>query len=96
LATTSGLVRLIFNAKSPTTAWELSVCQVDRGGIEHPPKSSENLRDFQPSGAESGALKADSVTLADPDLALIVDTWPTLPADVKAAILALINTGTGG
>jgi hypothetical protein len=29
---------------------------------------------------------------ADPDLARLVDAWPTLPAHIRAAVLALVQT----
>jgi hypothetical protein len=41
-------------------------------------------------GAESGALSTDSVSIGT-DLAMIVERWPTLPADAKAAILAIVE-----
>jgi hypothetical protein len=31
----------------------------------------------------------------DPDLARVLDAWPTLPAPIKAAVLALIQTAEG-
>jgi hypothetical protein len=30
----------------------------------------------------------------DPDLVRILDAWPTLPAHIKAAILALLTTAS--
>jgi hypothetical protein len=47
------------------------------------------------SGAESGAVgqSTDSHGAAtDPDLARVLDAWPTLPPHVRAAILALVAT----
>ena len=41
-------------------------------------------------GAKCGALKED-VTQTDPDLALLVDTWQTLPGHTKKSILEIIN-----
>ncbi|RIK78821.1 MAG: hypothetical protein DCC68_14290 [Planctomycetota bacterium] len=43
------------------------------------------------SGAESGALGARTAQF-DPDLAAVVDAWPTLPAAIRAGILAMIGT----
>jgi hypothetical protein len=33
-----------------------------------------------------------AATTADPDLARILDAWPTLPPHIRAAVLALIGT----
>lgn len=40
------------------------------------------------SGAESGALFADSSQF-EADLQVVVDAWPTLPADLKASIVEI-------
>jgi hypothetical protein len=32
-----------------------------------------------------------SATLADPDLAAVVDAWPALPEAIKAGILAIVK-----
>jgi len=47
------------------------------------------------SGAESGALGAREAPV-DPDLAAVVDAWPTLPAAIKAGILAMVRAGGAG
>ena len=44
------------------------------------------------SGAECGALGDDSTRL-DAGLRDIIHAWPTLPADVRAAVLALVEQG---
>jgi hypothetical protein len=44
----------------------------------------------QAEGEQSGEPAPAAVT--DPDLARILDAWPTLPAHIKAAILALMAT----
>jgi hypothetical protein len=56
-------------------------------GIEEPAHSPGNLSLSENGGAESGADSAD--------LARIIDVWPTLPDDLKAAILALIDRHAG-
>jgi hypothetical protein len=47
------------------------------------------------SGAESGALAADSASnrqpAVDPDLQAVAAAWPALAANVKAAVLALLG-----
>ena len=60
--------------------------RVEAGGIEPPSRGAEPLENqVEPGGggAESGAT--------DPDLATICIAWPTLPAAVKAGILAMVK-----
>ena len=66
----------------------------DGEGFEHPPYSSGNTGVAAESGAESGALDAESRS-EDPELGTIIDAWPTLPDALKAGILAMIRA-TGG
>jgi hypothetical protein len=51
------------------------------------------------SGALCGALSAQNrsseQSLRDPDLALIVERWQTLPEHIKAAIKALVQVDGG-
>jgi hypothetical protein len=35
------------------------------------------------------------VAPADPGLAVVMSSWPTLPEHIKAAVLALVTTATG-
>ena len=42
-------------------------------------------------GAESGAVDTEKAPI-DPDLARLIDAWPTLPKVIKAGIVALVNT----
>jgi hypothetical protein len=53
-------------------------------------ESSGNIADSETGGAKSGALSADLAPI-DPDLAVVVDAWPTLPADVRCRIVAIIR-----
>jgi hypothetical protein len=42
-------------------------------------------------GAKSGALKNGMANLADPGLTRLVAAWVTLPAKVKAKIIAIVE-----
>jgi hypothetical protein len=59
------------------------------GGIRTTSKNSAKSVDFGQGGAESGALVPEPAAI-DPDLAAVVDAWATLPAAIKAGILAMI------
>jgi len=48
----------------------------------------------QESAAQGAALRADSSS-ADPQLASVIDAWPTLPPAIQDSILAIIQA-TGG
>ena len=57
-----------------------------RQGQDFPGKRQEATE----GGAKSGAVSADC-SPTDPDLAHILDAWPTLPQAVRAGILALVR-----
>jgi hypothetical protein len=59
-------------------------------GIEPPANFSGNPGVFGSGGAKSGALVPEPAAI-DPDLATVVDVWATLPAAIKAGILAMIG-----
>jgi hypothetical protein len=42
-------------------------------------------------GAESGAVGARDVDFG-PDLAAVIASWPSLPAPIRAGILAMVRT----
>lgn len=48
----------------------------------------------QPGGAESGALGAREAP-SDPELAAVVDAWPTLAEPIRAGILAMVRAAGG-
>ena len=61
------------------------------------PRQDSNL---QPSAPEAGATSreaaAEPVTSStDPELTCVIDAWSTLPAPIKAGILAMVQA-TGG
>jgi hypothetical protein len=45
--------------------------------------------------AEEELQTAAAPAVSDPDLARILDAWPTLPAHIKAVIAALVAAGEG-
>ena len=75
---------------------------MEAAGIELPTHSTGKSHYANQSGAESGALGAQSnanpvnATHCEPkpidsDLAAIIAAWPTLPEAMKAGILAMVR-----
>ena len=68
--------------------------------LEPDTKTPVKVNHSKPGGAESGALGAENGPdsgapgSAGPELQAIIRAWPTLPADVRAAILAMVNAAT--
>jgi hypothetical protein len=64
--------------------------------LELPAAIAQNTTNLgnQPSfgAAKSGAVSAASAP-SDPDLARLIDAWPTLPGPLRRAVLALVNSG---
>ncbi len=61
-------------------------------GLEHPADSLANSTNPQWGDAKSG-----TDGLADPDLRLLVEAWPTLPVPLRSAVVALVRShGEGG
>lgn len=57
-----------------------------RAAPEEDSNKRENPRETATSAAPGGA-----VVPSDPDLAMIIEQWPTLPALAKAGIMALVH-----
>jgi hypothetical protein len=66
--------------------------KMPRRGAEHPTILPGETPIFNQGGANSDARPDAAASLADADMARIVAAWATLPADTKAAILALVDT----
>lgn len=61
-----------------------------RTGLEHIAKPPEKTGVYNSSGAESGAV-GDEIGKIDPDLRRVTEAWPTLPNDLRKAILAIVE-----
>jgi hypothetical protein len=63
-------------------------------GREHPPLEQSKTPISASGGAESGAPNAPKAlqTPQDPDLALVVESWPNLPDAIKTTIKMLVET----
>ncbi|MHC4517705.1 MAG: hypothetical protein ACYTAS_03880 [Planctomycetota bacterium] len=59
-------------------------------GLERPPLARSKTLISQERGTESGTVDVNK-TPEDPDLALIVERWPSLPEHIKEAVLALVR-----
>ena len=87
--------------ESPGLTGRFQFCLLALRSMQIPPRGVEqsaNLPGKQQSGngsgAESGALGAEMPAKApptDPDLQTIADAWPTLPAALKAGIVAMVK-----
>jgi len=65
-------------------------CRVGDEGLEPPPKSTANTGFSETGGAESGAVGA-RMGLSDPDLAAVVNAWPTLPEATRRQVVAMVQ-----
>jgi hypothetical protein len=64
-------------------------------GLEHPPVTTSKTPILEGGGAKSDAHDAPEAP-KDPDLDIVVKSWPELPGHIKAAIKALIQTQKKG
>ena len=67
-------------------------------GLEPPLSNTGETSIPSESGAESGALGAQKPAFdafADPELARLIEAWPTLPDAIKAGILAMVKAAGG-
>jgi hypothetical protein len=60
-----------------------------RGGIRTGHENGQKTAISSSGGAESGAVGADSGPI-DPDLAVIIDAWPTLPEAVRRKVVEMV------
>ncbi len=60
---------------------------IGNGGIpEEKPQNTD-------AGAVKGAVALSPPMPADADLQAVVDAWPSLPAPIRAAMLAMVKAG---
>jgi hypothetical protein len=64
--------------------------EVAGAGTELPPQNEVNFATGGESGAQSGAPGAPNGPV-NPDLVAVVEAWPSLPAALKAGILAMVR-----
>lgn len=81
------------NSQKNAVIREICMSSVGDTGLETTAKSAGKIAGASDSLADSYADSGVSCPL-DPDLATVVDAWPTLSEPIKAAILA-IATGAG-
>jgi hypothetical protein len=63
---------------------------------DFPPTAGQFAHGFAQTGPNPPLTASAPARPTDPGLARILDAWPTLPAHIKAAVLALVQTGTSG
>jgi hypothetical protein len=71
-------------------------------GFEHLAEFSGNTTDPQPGAAKCAATGARNEDfgsrrpyLDDPELATIIDAWPTLPETIRRGIVAMVESAKG-
>ena len=62
-------------------------------GLEVPRENAGETVDSNRGGAECGALGAREAP-ADPELAAVIEVWPTLPDAIRRAVLAIVESAT--
>lgn len=67
----------------------------EAAGIQPPQETPGKTALPAPGGAESGARGAREAR-PSPDLAAVVDAWPTLSAAINSRILAMVRAGGAG
>ncbi len=58
-------------------------------------RSANDFGDAENDGVAVGAAVEAEVDAIDPDLQSLIDAWRTLPAALKAGIVAVVRAGTG-
>jgi hypothetical protein len=66
---------------------------VNLTGFDQGPDFSGKTRESADDSAKSSAFPADP-SLIDPDLARILDAWPTLAEPIRRAVLALVESAS--
>ena len=52
------------------------------------------MRVSETGGAKSGAVDRENASF-DPNLAIVIDAWHSLPPDTRTAILAIVEAAQG-
>src|SRR5690606_11408632 len=75
-------------SKVVAALWGAWMQRTPEVGTVQPAKPSQKTRNFERQRAKASAAAEHQL---EPDLQLVVDRWPELPAPIKAAILAMIR-----
>ena len=59
------------------------------------PLNPEENGDSQKVGARGGALESE-IGISDPDLAVVIERWESLPTVVQAGIVAMVKAAGDG
>jgi len=54
-----------------------------------------NEMPHSPQHSLAQASRCEELTTTDADLSLVINAWPTLPAPIRNAMLALVNAHAG-
>ena len=66
------------------------LCRVPPEGLEQSADSLRRVQVSETAGAKSGAVDRENAPI-DPELAQVIEAWPTLPPAIREAILAMLR-----
>jgi len=66
------------------------LCRVPPEGLEQSEETPRRVQVSETAGAKSGAVDRENAPI-DPELAQVIEAWPTLPPAIREAILAMLR-----
>jgi len=96
LPRTGSQAGLVAQEKTPVLQGSATGCEavhpgrVPKRGLEQSADSPRRVQVSETAGAKSGAVDRENGPI-DPDLAQVIETWPTLPPAIREAILAMLR-----